>query len=49
MINEFVIVSVLMQTKNHYTLTRGLFRFIDQQYSEHRVEADLAFAAHSIR
>ena len=34
-INEFVIVSVLMQTEDHYTLTRGLFRFIDQQYSEH--------------
>jgi arabinogalactan oligomer / maltooligosaccharide transport system permease protein len=34
-INEFVIASVLLQTEDQFTLTRGLFRFIDAQYSEH--------------
>ena len=34
-INEFVIASVLLQTDDQFTLTRGLFRFIDAQYSEH--------------
>jgi arabinogalactan oligomer/maltooligosaccharide transport system permease protein len=34
-INEFVIASVLLQSQDHFTLTRGLWGFIDQQYSEH--------------
>ena len=34
-INEFVIASVLLQTEDQFKLTRGLFRFIDAQYSEH--------------
>jgi arabinogalactan oligomer/maltooligosaccharide transport system permease protein len=34
-INEFVIASVLLQNTENFTLARGLFSFIDQQYSEH--------------
>ncbi len=34
-INEFVIASVLLQTNDQFTLTRGLWGFIDAQYSEH--------------
>ena len=33
-INEFVIVSTLMQTRDHYTLPVGMRQFIDKQYSE---------------
>ena len=34
-INEFVIASVLLQQEDQFTLAKGLFIFIDQQYSEH--------------
>ena len=33
-INEFVIVSTLMQTRDHFTLPVGMRQFIDKQYSE---------------
>ena len=34
-INEFVIASVILQQEDQFTLAKGLFIFIDQQYSEH--------------
>ena len=34
-INEFVIASVILQREEQFTLAKGLFTFIDQQYSEH--------------
>jgi arabinogalactan oligomer / maltooligosaccharide transport system permease protein len=33
-VNEFVIVSTLMQTQDHFTLPVGLRQFIDKQYEE---------------
>jgi arabinogalactan oligomer / maltooligosaccharide transport system permease protein len=33
-LNEFVIVSTLMQTRDHFTLPVGLRQFIDKQYAE---------------
>jgi arabinogalactan oligomer / maltooligosaccharide transport system permease protein len=33
-VNEFVIASVLLQEQDKFTLTRGLWGFIDQKYSE---------------
>jgi arabinogalactan oligomer/maltooligosaccharide transport system permease protein len=33
-INEFVIVSTLMQTRDHFTLPVGMRQFIDKQYAE---------------
>ena len=33
-VNEFVIVSLLMQTKDHFTLPVGMRSFIDEQYAE---------------
>ena len=34
-INEYLIASVLLQTKGNYTLPLGLRGFIDQQYGQH--------------
>ena len=34
-INEFLIASVILQQEDQFTLAKGLFIFIDQQYSEH--------------
>ena len=34
-VNEFVIVSVLMQTNDHFTLAVGLRGYIDNKYAEH--------------
>ena len=34
-VNEFVIASVLLQSKENWTLTLGLFDFIDAEYNEH--------------
>jgi arabinogalactan oligomer/maltooligosaccharide transport system permease protein len=34
-LNEFAIISALIQTKDHYTLPLGLRGFIDQQYGQH--------------
>ena len=33
--NEFVIASVLLQTKHNFTLPLGMRGFIDQQYGQH--------------
>jgi arabinogalactan oligomer/maltooligosaccharide transport system permease protein len=34
-VNEFVIASVLLQDRDNWMLTLGLFNFIDAQYNEH--------------
>jgi arabinogalactan oligomer/maltooligosaccharide transport system permease protein len=33
-LNEFIIVSQLMQTRDHFTLPVGMWQFIDKQYEE---------------